>query len=296
MQHLKSIGLFVFLLLSVSAMALTDSTGLKIMSNDKVFIVHQVEKGQGLYSISKRYKVSVPDIEAFNPDVKTAGIKVDQYIFIPTKISKADAEKMIANAEKKKEAKENGTIGPKNKDDNVVWYTVKAGETLFSISRLEQCEFTIDEIKRWNSLKSNSLSEGQKLIIAFREKVKVKDDPVTIDEINDVVSGRDGDKTKGDTAQVIWSDVTTTGLATYMPDPPSDEGKSLALYNNVEVGSIIRIENLANNKATYAKVIGPLAGNEKKDVVIVLTESASKRLEVNDKIFRVEIVYSNDEL
>jgi LysM repeat protein len=296
MQHLKSIGLFAFLLLSVSAMALTDSTGLKIMSNDKVFIVHQVEKGQGLYSISKRYKVSVPDIEAFNPDVKTAGIKVDQYIFIPTQISKAEAEKMIANAEKKKEAKENGTIGPKNKDDNVVWYTVKAGETLFSISRLEQCEFTIDEIKRWNSLKSNSLSEGQKLIIAFREEVKVKDDPVTVDEINDVVSGGDGDKTKGDTAQVIWSDVSTTGLATYMPDPPSDEGKSLALYNNVEVGSIVRIENLANNKATYAKVIGPLAGNEKKDVVIVLTESASKRLEVNDKIFRVEIVYSNDEL
>jgi LysM repeat protein len=266
------------------------------MSNDKVFIVHQVEKGQGLYAISKRYKVSVPDIEAFNPDVKTAGIKIDQYIFIPTQISKADAEKMIANAEKQKEAKENGTIGPKNKDDNVVWYTVKAGETLFSISRLEQCEFTIDEIKRWNSLKSNSLSEGQKLIIAFREEVKVKDVPVTVDEINDVVSGGDGDKTKGDTAQVIWSDVTTTGLATYMPDPPSDEGKSLALYNNVEVGSIVRIENLANNKATYAKVIGPLAGNEKKDVVIVLTESASKRLEVNDKIFRVEIVYSNDEL
>ncbi|MFY0674368.1 MAG: LysM peptidoglycan-binding domain-containing protein [Bacteroidia bacterium] len=296
MQHLKSIGIIAFLLLSVSAMALTDSTGLKIMSNNKVFIVHQVEKGQGLYSISKRYKVSVPDIEVYNPDVKTAGIKVDQYIFIPTNIAKADAEKLIADADKKKKAKENGTIGPKNKDDNVVWYTVKAGETLFSISRLDQCKFTIDEIKRWNSLKTNSLSEGQKIIIAFRDKVKVKDDPVTVDEIKDVVAGGEGEERKGDTTQVIWSDVTTTGLATYIPDPPSGEGKSLALYNNVEIGSIVRIENLANNKATYAKVIGPLAGNEKKDVVIVLTESASKRLDVSDKIFRVEIVYSNDQL
>ncbi|MGB0432352.1 MAG: DPBB and LysM peptidoglycan-binding domain-containing protein [Bacteroidia bacterium] len=266
------------------------------MSNNKVFIIHQVEKGQGLYSISKRYGVTVPEIEAFNPDVKTAGLKLEQYIFIPTKILAADAEKMIAKANRTKEAKENGTLDPKSKDDNVVWYTVKAGETLFKISRLEHCEFTIEEIKRWNNLKSNSLSEGQKVIIAFRDEVKVKDAPVTVDQVITEVGGSSSKNTTSDTTAVIWSDVTSKGLATWIPDSPYDENMSLALYNEAKVGTIVRVENLANNKATYARVIGPLVGNEKKNVVIVLTETAANKLEVKDKIFRVEIVYSNDQL
>jgi LysM repeat protein len=275
-----------------------DSVGLKIFSNNKVFIVHQVDKGQGIYGIAKRYGVEVKDIEAYNPDVKTQGLKVDQYVFVPTELSPDKARELIAAADKAKEAKATGTGGskPVSRDDNVVYHTVKAGETLFSVSRLAGCKFTIDEIKKWNGLKTNEVKEGQRLIIAFIEEVKVPVDPVTKNEVKGVVEGETGEEVTGDTAKVVWSEVRSTGLATWIPDVPDYEGKSYALYSKAKVGTIIRIENLANNKATYVRVIGPLAGTEKKDVVMVVTESTAKRLEVTDAIFRIELIYTHEEI
>ena len=286
------------------ALAFKDSIGLKIFPDSKgkkVFIVHQVEKGQGLYSISKRYGVTVPEIESYNPEVKTNGLKVDQNLFIPTDLTVDKANALITAAEKKHSEWANGTAKPRDANDNVVRYTVKAGETLFSISRLPQCKFTVDELKKWNNLKSNSLSEGQRLIIAFREKVEVDTEPVTRDEVIQIVDGggtkpKNNNSDKADTTKIEWSEVSEEGLASWMPEAADSDGKSYALYNGAKVGTIVRVENLANNKATYVRVIGPLAGDQGKNVIIVLTESTAKKLDVTDATFRVGLVYSNDEL
>ncbi|MDZ7646035.1 MAG: LysM peptidoglycan-binding domain-containing protein [Cytophagales bacterium] len=48
-------------------------------------------------------------------------------------------------------------------------HKVTAGETLFSISRLY--DVSVDEIKAWNSLPSNSLSMGQELVIKKKSPV-----------------------------------------------------------------------------------------------------------------------------
>lgn len=279
------------------AEARRDSTGLKIFS-DKVFIVHRVDAGQTLYSISKKYKVDLKDIYNFNPDIKESGLKKDQYIFIPTNISVAEAKRLMEAAELKKQEIENGTKDPDSKADNVVWYTVKARETLFSISRLPQCRFTIDEIKRWNNLTTNSVKEGQKLIIAFREKVETPRDPVRVGELESVVEGKEPDTNSSinDTSIVVWSDITEEGLATWINDGADSDNKSYALYNKAKIGTVIRVENLANNRYTYVRVIGRIEKKEKKDVILVLTKKAAKKLDVKDQFFRVELVYSNDEL
>lgn len=295
MQFKKSVLTLVLSLVSVIVLARTDSTGLKIFSNNKVFIVHQMEKGQGLYTVSKRYKVSLDDIYAYNPELKTNGVKLDQYIFIPTDLSAEKAKELIAAADEKKKAIENGMASPKSREDNVVYYTVKASETLFSISRLEQCKFTISEIKRWNNLTSNSLSEGQRLIIAFRQDVKMEKDPVSVKEVKEAVGSKvtnDSDTAK----TVVWSDKSETGLATWIPENDDDQGKSYALYDGSKIGTIIRVENLVNKKATYVRVVGPLPSDQKGKVVVVLTETAARKLETKDPSFRVELVYSNDEL
>lgn len=297
---MKALLTSVFVFIALVSSANMDSIGLKIFNN-KVFIVHKVEKGQGLYSISKRYAKTVPDIESYNPEIKTNGLHVDQYIFIPTDLTTEEANRRMASADKKKQQKEDGTAPASSKDDNVVYYTVKAGETLFSISRLEQCEFTIEEIRRWNDLKSNSLSEGQRIRIAFRENVKVEKEAVTKGTVRDVVEGKpkgtpSSEPQVADTTKIEWSDVSEEGLASWIPEGSDGDGKSYALYNGAKVGTIVRVENLANNKATYVRVIGPLAGTEGKNVLMVLTETAAKKLDVTDATFRIELVYSNDQL
>jgi membrane-bound lytic murein transglycosylase D len=58
-----------------------------------------------------------------------------------------------------KEEKTSSTIEPKSK---IEYHTVKAGETLFRISKIHQ--ISLDELKKWNSLGANqTIRVGQVL-------------------------------------------------------------------------------------------------------------------------------------
>lgn len=54
------------------------------------FILHKVEKGQTLYSITKQYGVSQEKIKVLNPELKE-GLKVNQFIKIPSLKTKKDS-------------------------------------------------------------------------------------------------------------------------------------------------------------------------------------------------------------
>jgi LysM repeat protein/ABC-type branched-subunit amino acid transport system substrate-binding protein len=54
------------------------------------FILHKVEKGQTLYSITKQYGVSQEKIKVLNPELKD-GLKVNQFIKIPSLKTKKDS-------------------------------------------------------------------------------------------------------------------------------------------------------------------------------------------------------------
>lgn len=316
MKYQKLILLFVLLLSPALGFSLADSTGLKIFSNNKVFISHKVDKGQSLYSIAKRYKVSIEDIYAFNPELKTNGLKADAYIFIPTSLTPEQANWLMKKAKMEQEQKaqaqaqeDAGLAPPTSDDDNVVYYKAKLGETLFSISRLPQCQFSVEEIKKWNNLKSNEISEGQKLIIGWRKDIP-KDDSPSPDEVISMVEG-DTNKTQkspdvadGTTPdssqqqeQVTWEEISDQGIATWMPDDEPDARKSYALYNGVKEGTVMCVESEGTGERTYVRVIGPLPDRlPRQDVTIILTEAAVKRLNTQDKFFRVKVVYATENL
>ncbi len=106
--------------------------------NGKSFIIHQVDEKETLYSISKRYGVTIMNILEFN---KTAdgGLEVGQILKVP----------YIAKS--------------KTQTANGIVHKVSAKETLFSISKLY--DVSVDDIKAQNNLKDNSLALGQELII-----------------------------------------------------------------------------------------------------------------------------------
>ncbi|MEP6737876.1 MAG: LysM peptidoglycan-binding domain-containing protein [Chryseolinea sp.] len=115
---------------------LQDSIGTETI-NGKVFVIHQVGEKETLYAISKRYGTSIDAILQYNPTAD-AGLEVGQIIKVPYIPRK--------------------TIKP---EGNV--HVVAAKETMFSISK--SYDVSIDDIKKWNNLTSNSLSVGQEIII-----------------------------------------------------------------------------------------------------------------------------------
>ena len=98
-------------------------------------INYTVKKGDNLYTISKKYNTSVPDILGLN-NLTSSNLQIGQVLKIPSSSN-------IYNT--------NTT------------YIVKKGDSLYSIAK--KYNTSIDNIKNKNKLISNNLQIGQKLII-----------------------------------------------------------------------------------------------------------------------------------
>ena len=89
----------------------------KIVAGGKVYYMHQVLKGQTLYSISKAYNVTVDQLTSSN-EIPPTGLKEGQMLKVP-----ADAPASTSPA-----------AAPVNQDERYIYHRVKRGETLSSIA------------------------------------------------------------------------------------------------------------------------------------------------------------------
>lgn len=132
--------IFLFFVFSVSYQGFSiarysaDSLGITT-KNGLDYIVHEVDAGETLYALSRKYGIEVQSIKDANSGSVTS-LRVGQKVLIP--VSKSTMEGYIL-------------------------HTVKSSETLFSISR--QYDVQVDDLKALNNLSGNSISVGQQLII-----------------------------------------------------------------------------------------------------------------------------------
>lgn len=103
----------------------------KASSND-----YKVVAGDTLWGIARKFNVSVDDLKSLN-NLTSNNLSIGMILKIPPYSNK------------------------KNEETNV--YVVKSGDSLWSIAR--KFNSTVDEIKRLNSLQSNILSIGQRLVV-----------------------------------------------------------------------------------------------------------------------------------
>lgn len=129
--------------LSNNLLSVGQQLNVSLVSNPKS--VYVVNKGDTLYSIAKKFNISVNELKKLN-DLESDILSVGQSLIIETLNN--DEEVII--------------------DDNE--YIVQKGDTLYKISK----EFDIDgdKLKDINNLKDNTLSVGQKLIV--KESVPYK--------------------------------------------------------------------------------------------------------------------------
>lgn len=113
---------------------------------DGNYILHNVEQGQTLYSISRQYNLEMADIVNENPGVQNS-MRIGHTIKIPVnKIKNIKAE----------------NIAPA-KDDGLVRHMVVKGETLYSLSK--QYGVNIDSISIINNELPDGLKVGETIII-----------------------------------------------------------------------------------------------------------------------------------
>ncbi|AQG78232.1 LysM peptidoglycan-binding domain-containing protein [Spirosoma montaniterrae] len=204
--RLSSIALLIAFTGSSTAFALipspftttspADSVGVE-KKDGKRFIIHRVDEGQTLFAIARRYKRSVAEIKAANPDLKDA-VQYDQVVRIPlpdevlTRKEAKAIDKAIKKQEKEQKRDEKvavektgtpPTTRPGNdarKTDDPARsgiHVVEAGQTLYSLA--VRYGVSQADLRRWNNLPGDNVLIGQALIVSEKAyQARVPSTPV----------------------------------------------------------------------------------------------------------------------
>jgi len=126
---------------------------LKIPINDynqeNGYIVYVIKGGDSLYSIAKKYGISVDSLRKYN-NLTSDLLSIGQTIKIP-----------------------NSNVGDNNEGEgDFLIYIVKSGDSLYSIAK--KYGLNVEDIKRVNNLMSDTLSIGQHLKLPFSDNNVIK--------------------------------------------------------------------------------------------------------------------------
>ncbi len=110
------------------------------------YIMHQVQKGETLYSLSKKYHVHIDEIIDAN-QLEDPVLKSGQTLRIPVKKEKTEDNE--------------GVKEEKNQSNMPAYHIVQPGETLYRIH--VKYNIPVKKLKELNNLKDNTIHVGQKL-------------------------------------------------------------------------------------------------------------------------------------
>ncbi|MXN90332.1 LysM peptidoglycan-binding domain-containing protein [Flavobacterium sp. Sd200] len=127
---------------------------------------HEVAAGETLFSIAKKYKVTVADLEKANAAVLTNGVKAGQELIIPVKGSGVAAQAQTAQTQQAKKG-----------EASYMFYTVAAGDTKYGIAK--KYGMTVQLLEELNPEVKDTLPLGFKLKLAKDAVVEKAAQPET---------------------------------------------------------------------------------------------------------------------
>lgn len=276
-------------------------------------ITHEVAAKETMFSISKKYGVTVDEIKQWN-NLSNNALSVGQQLTIKKSTS--------APANVAKTPDTNNQKG---------FHTVAEQETMFSISK--EYGITLDQLKTWNNLEGTDLKIGQILLVAPPDKgsvagvkkpdtVKAINPPVVTSQKNPVTASAPTSESNvpkqnpsstpvepqkeqpvvhetqapPQTIRISesvknGSETIEAGLAELIEGTEGNR-KYLALHRTAPVGTILKIRNEMNNREVFVRVMGKLPDTALTNKLIIrISKSAYDRLGAIDQRFRVEVTY-----
>lgn len=147
-----------------------------------LFVVHEIEEEETIYSLAKRYGSSVSSIVKHNQIVDNR-IEIGQIIYI-----------LIDEEESEVSQVEQTPVADTERDV----HRVEPGETLYSISK--KYDIKLKDLRKWNNLPDNNISPGIPLKLTREAKVKITE------EVNPITSTEESEETADDSLAVIEED------------------------------------------------------------------------------------------
>ncbi|MCC7245174.1 MAG: LysM peptidoglycan-binding domain-containing protein [Saprospiraceae bacterium] len=239
--------------------------------NGKKFALHPVKAGHTLFSIAKYYALGLDELFELNPQLAK-----DPTLRIGTRIRISLPNKAIKRYKNAKFGK--GPHVP-------IYYIVQPGDNLYQICK-RNFDMEVDTIIKRNRLKNNEIKPGQALLVAWMGAEGI--DPAWRTPV--AKSGDTAIKSRFDKAEKKGAAEHAQGVCFWQKDS-KEKGDPYALHRNARPGSIIEIINPMGGRRVYARVIGTIPDGYEKNVEVVLSPDAARKLGAKDPRFFVKVRY-----
>lgn len=299
---MKNLILSIILLSSIYSYGhKTDSIGIRV-KNERTYILHKVEKGDGLYSLSRKYNISLETIVDENPGSDNV-IKIDQIIWIPTDLQPVVQEKVVDDYFNNLPTKE--YISRPNVESNnqvttfAKYHKVLVGETLYSISK--KYNTSVEMIKNLNNMSLDNISEGQRILVQDGQAKTVYVSDNQSDSLSNskssaysdlgfdtrvetkTIENNDGYYIKVETLKEYNIEKIEEGGDVIVGDLKLSENKNFALHFSAPIGQVIMVTNTKNSRTVFVKVIGNFTKPVNSSEIIKLSSMSASAIGVSSK-------------
>jgi LysM repeat protein len=318
-QHIFAMKRLLFLLLLVPVIGWSQKK-------------HTVGPKETLFSIGRLYKVHPRELAEFNNIPYGSGLNVGQVLNIPAKRTMEPLPPVTADPTDPPVVKTVVKTEVKKADPvalQPVYHKVQKKETLYQVSRLYN-KVPIDDLKKWNHLASDGLSEGMNLIVGYTaagtvpvKTIAVEPKPV-IEKPNEIVVEKKPEpvpqKSTPTQTETVKAPVTNIDInfkggvfktlydsqvkgsevlkeegtaGVFKSTSGWNDGKYYCLHNSAAPGTIIKISNKTTGRSVYAKVLDIIPDlKQNTGLLIRISNAASAELGAGENNFECELSYS----
>ncbi|MCE5211094.1 MAG: LysM peptidoglycan-binding domain-containing protein [Deltaproteobacteria bacterium] len=201
-----------------------------VQATRKAFIRHRVKRGETIYSIARKYHVSVSSIRSYNKLRSKTRLVQGRRITIPI----AKKEYLATDKSTKKNSKKQVSSSER--------YKVKKGDTLMMISR--RFSVPVNQLKEINNLKTGSIRVGQNLKILRNSEEAEADADAEDDAVKNKNVKKSSKKSTINKKVLSSSDIDKLGTNKYIVTK-NDSLHSIARKNNTNIAKLMELNKIS---------------------------------------------------